>query len=478
MSYEIRADYSQQWLLPPALEEWVPADHPARFLRAFVDALDLPALGFAARVSTIGRPSYASDLLLKVWLYGYLNKVRELRALERACREHLSLVWLTGRQAPDHNTLWRFWTQHRAPLRRLFRQVVRVAARAGLVEVVLHAVDGTKLAAAASAETWKDRAALERLLAGLEDAVGAVMEEMEAAGSAAAQTEAGYVLPPHWADPLRQREQVRELLQQLEAEESRAIHPHEREAGVMKVRREGVVPGYNAQAVVDAGGAQLIVAAEVSAEAGDSEQLVPMLAAVEETLGTVAATTVADGGYYHPTQLVAAAERGAAVVVNAGAQRAPAPGTPGTEYHATRFTYDAGRDVCVCPQGQPLPRVGTRPAERGRSACVLYRCAVYRQCPVRWQCHSGRGGRRIERSVHAAVQAQLERQWEPATRTLLRRRAGIVEGVFGIIKRGLGLRRFTMPGLEGAATQWALICTAFNLRKLYAHWRVGTLVLG
>jgi transposase len=475
MSYEIRADYSERLLFPAALEEWVPADHPARFLRAFVDALDLPALGFAVRTAPDGRPSYASDLLLKVWLYGYLNKVRELRPLERACREHLSLVWLTGRHAPDHNTLWRFWRDHRGPLRGVFKQVVQLAAAAGLVEVVLHAVDGTKLAAAASKETLKSRATLERLLSELDEAVDTVMAEMEAAGSAATESEAGYVLPPHWADPLRQREQVRELLAQLEQTGHSAVAAAEREAALVKTRREGVVPGYNAQAVADSGGAGLLVAAELCVEPGDSQQLVPMLAAVEATLGTVAATTVADGGYYHPAQLAQAQARGATVVVNAGAQRAPAPDAPDTAYHAARFAYDAARDVCVCPRGIALPRVGARAAEADRGACTVYRCQVYQDCPVRRQCHPGKGGRRIEVSVHAAVRTQLRMQWEPSTRGLLRRRGGIIEGVFGVIKQALGFRRFTMRGREGAATQWALICTAFNLRKLAARWPAAAL---
>jgi transposase len=474
MSYEIRADYTQRWLLPPALEDGVGPDHPARFIRAFVDELDLPGLGFASRGTVDGRPSYASDLLLKVWLYGYLNRVRELRALERACREHLSLIWLTGRHAPDHNTLWRFWRDHRPALRALFRQVVRVAARAGLVEVVLHAVDGTKLAAAASPEAVKDRATLERLVSQLDEAVEEVMAEMEAAGSAATASAAGYCLPPEWADPLRQREQVRELLGQLEAEERRAVVPHEREAGWVKTRREGVVPGYNAQLVVDGGGAQLIVAAELTAAPVDTHQLTPMLAAVEATLGSVAATTVADGGYYHPAQLEQAAAHGAEVVVNAGAQRAPAPGTPGTEYHASRFAYDDATATCRCPRGIELARVGVRAAEKERAACMVYRCQVYRDCPVRRQCHPGKGGRRVEVPLSAAVRQQLQRQWESATREVLRRRAAIVEGPIGVIKRALAFRRFTMPGCEGAATQWAMICTAFNLRKLQALWLSGT----
>src|ERR1700722_6600240 len=150
MAQPIAADYGQQFLFPPALEDWVPADHPARFLRGFVDQLDLPALGFAMPTATEGRPPYAPSLLLKIWLYGYLHRIRSTRKLEVACREHLSLLWLAGCQQPDHNSLWRFWRDNKAGLRAVFKRSAQLALEAGLVGLVLQALDGTKLQAAAS----------------------------------------------------------------------------------------------------------------------------------------------------------------------------------------------------------------------------------------------------------------------------------------------------------------------------------------
>ena len=140
MAQPIAPDYGQQFLFPPALEDWVPADHPARFLREFVDQLDLPALGFVMPSASEGRPPYAPSLLLKIWLYGYFHRIRSTRKLEVACLEPLSLIWLTGLIAPDHNSLWRFGNGNQKALRQIFKQSAQLALRTGAVGLVLQAV--------------------------------------------------------------------------------------------------------------------------------------------------------------------------------------------------------------------------------------------------------------------------------------------------------------------------------------------------
>ena len=164
MPAHIAPDYDQRFLLPPAVEDWVCADHPARFVREFVDALDLRELGFSIPQSGEGRPPYAPSLLLKIWLFGYMTRVRSTRRLEAACRENLGLLWLTGMIQPDHNSLWRFWRDNKKALRALFKRSVEIAARAGLVGLVLHALDGTKIQAAASGRTGWSKEQLQKLL--------------------------------------------------------------------------------------------------------------------------------------------------------------------------------------------------------------------------------------------------------------------------------------------------------------------------
>lgn len=127
MSREILPDYETRFLFPPSLEDWVGPDHPARFIREFVDALDLDELGLSEeqnsrREDSTGRPHYAVTLLLKVWLYGYMYRIRSSRVLETACRDLLPLVWLAGTHRPDHNTLWRFWNRYRTTIREVFLQ--------------------------------------------------------------------------------------------------------------------------------------------------------------------------------------------------------------------------------------------------------------------------------------------------------------------------------------------------------------------
>jgi len=464
MSREIRADYAQMEMMPPCLEDWVPLDHPARFLRAFVEALDLAEMGFRQRESAEGAPNYAVDLLLKVWLYGYLKRLRSTRRLEEACREHLSLVWLTGRHAPDHNTLWRFWRDNLGALRRVFRAGVRVAAEQGLVGMICHAVDGTKIAAVASARTTEHQEDLERALQRVEASIA----EMEAAVEKAEEEEAGeYALPESLQEAEKLREAIRASLGRMQEVEREHLHPGEPEARLMPCggRKE---PAYNAQAVVDAQAGIIVAETAVNAES-DNQMLVPMLEEVKANLGSVAEETVADGGYSSAGQLGEAEARGYEVIVAPGVETG---GPHQGEYASAKFQYNGERDEVICPRGERLEFEGQQPKGPHQPPVRRYRCQSFQECPVRERCSRSKRGRQIEVGPqHAAVMRQRAKRRDPAKRALLRRRKVIVEPVFGILKQVEGFRRWTVRGLENVRTQWALVCTAYNLKKLCKAWK-------
>jgi transposase len=281
MAQPIAPDYGQQFLLPPALEDWVPKDHPVRFIREFVDGQDLARLGFAMPISNEGRPAYAPSLLLKIWLYGYHHRLRTTRKLEAACRDHLSLVWLSGMIAPDHNSLWRFWRDNQQALRQLFKQSVQLAVKAGLVGLALQAVDGTKLQAVASPHSGWSKTRMEKLLAALDAELDETEQGLEQEGEGG-QTES-YRLPEKLQERQALRAAVKAGLDQLTEDERKHYHPKEPEARRMKCG--GQQPfAYNAQAVVDQSHG-IVVAAEVTVEESDSRQLVPMLEQAQEDTG-------------------------------------------------------------------------------------------------------------------------------------------------------------------------------------------------
>lgn len=461
MAQPIAPDYGQQFLFPPALEDWVPADHPARFLREFVDQLDLAALGFVIPWASEGRPPYAPSLMLKIWLYGYFHRVRATRKLEAACRDHLALLWLTGLISPDHNSLWRFWHENQKALRQVFRQSARLAVRSGAVGLVLQALDGTKIEAAASGYSGMSKEYMEKLLAALD----AALDQTELALAQENHEAGGYRLPAGLAERQALRQRVKAGLAQLAAEGRNHYHPAEPEARRMKVGGTNRF-AYNAQAVVDSQEG-IIVACEASRQETDAGQLVPMIEQARENLGVVGATplTVADAGYGAGADLQAAQEKQLPVLAP------PAEGKParGNPYASQHFSYDPTAQSVTCPQGRQLDHQGhtIKAAQR----VERYRCH-HGDCPVRSLCTGDPKGRQIEIRPHApVVQAMRATLKEPGAQSLYQQRCQIVERRFGQIKQHDGFRRWTVWGLEAVRTQWSLLCTTLNLRVLYQKWR-------
>ena len=470
MSNQIKADYKKSFVLPPHLEDWVPADHPARFIRYFVELLDLSKLGFREHACKDGRSPYSNDLKLKIWLYGYFHKIRSLRGLEAACSNDLGLIWLTGMNSPDHSTLGNFWRDNKKAIAKLFKESTRTAQKAELIGLVLQALDGTKIKAdVCDSKGWHSKSltkALKQLDKGVEEVVDMIESSIQT-------EEASYHLPDDYKK--RVRAEVEQSLRELETIDRKHLHPVDKDARMMKSGK-GKSFSFNAQAVVD-DKSGLIVAEDVVSDENDTKMLVPMIEKVEENLGEKADETVADGGFYSPDQLVKADEKGHDVLVNIGENIAPKKRDK--PFHKSNFKYDEKKDVFICPIGRELTFSREKKNRRRKYLLREYRCEQYRDCPQRSSCSGGKRGRTIEMGPHHEVlQRQIQKQKVPENKELLAKRKQIVEPVFGIIKEVYGFRRFTVRGLENVRTQWSLICTCYNLRKLFKVWSAGKQVIG
>lgn len=468
MAHPIDVDYSQEFLFPPALEDWVDPVHPARFIREFVDVLDLRELGIVWATSEKGRPAYAAELLLKVWLYGYFERVRSSRRLEKACRDHLGFIWLAGMHVPDHNTLNNFFRANKKGIRNLFKKTVQVAVQADMVGFVLHAVDGTKIAARVANRGGWHKKNLLKLLEKLDAKLGALEKQIEENSGCSELSDA---LPQALEERRVLREKVLGALQELEEADEAHLHPADKDARVMKSKEQNRnVFAYNAQAVADEQSG-MVVACEATSDCNDEQQLNAMLDKVEEQAGQRAERTLADTGYATGAEFARAEEKERNVVVALPQSMRPNPGKP---YAASNFIYDEEHNVVICPRGETLPFRGARYRKDKGYHLRRYQC-TNTGCPHRAQCTKSKTGRVIElNQYHAIIKRQREKQQDAAVQAALKKRGYLIEPVFAFIKQHLGFRRFTLSGLDNVQAQWAMVCTTYNLHKLFKHWKSGT----
>lgn len=463
----------QTWLLPPTLDELLPQDHPARFVAMVVDSLEADfwqKLNILLEGDTLGAPCYHPRAMLGVWLYGFMTRTRTSRKLEAACRDQIPYLWLTGWQHPDHNSLWRFYRTCRKEMHYLFKLTIKTAVKMDLVDLALQAVDGSKLGGNAATDRTYDKKGLEKLLERTEKVITA-LEKENAAGADPA--------PVHLPEKLRKAEQLRTevktALAVLAADEGlKKINLTDKESKIMKTR-QGVVAGYNLEAVVSPlkesqveKPGNLLTAVEVVPDAADTQQLIPMLEQADENCGQKADISLADAGFHSGKNLAACEKQGQVIIMPEAQEKALKQ-----PYHKDRFVYDPYNDRYLCPGGEILYFASTTVVRGTRMRVYRGAKGICRKCSAFGTCTtSKRHGRELQIGENEAA-LRKHREWMQTTeaKIVYQRRKELIEPTFGIIKEQMGIRRFWLRGLKNVRAEAMVLATAFNLRTLYKVWQ-------
>jgi len=468
MSHEINAFYSQGLLLTPYLEDRVPEDHPARFIFDFVKSQDLAGLGFKIPdPDAAGRPG----LLLSAWLYGYFHNVYSTRGLERVCLMDLGAIWLLDWNTPDHNTLWRFIDKNKDLIEGLFKKVTLLASDMGQIELALQALDGTKLRSKVSTRSCCNKEKLQQMIGDLDEGIKEVMDAIE---SQHETEEREARLTAELRNHEVRKAKMELALEELEKAGCKKINPNDTDARMMKCGKTNE-SAYNAQVVVDEKSG-IIVAQTVVNDENDTRMLTEMVEKVKENLGEKPAEVIADAGYYSPEELMKAEEKKLEVILNIPKQMVP---EGKHDYHKSKFSYGKEKNVFICPEGKELDYRGTKRDRHNKNMQLkIYRCRFYKDCPKRDECSKSKRGRSIEMGPqHEAVMRQIEKQKELEAKEKLRKRKTIVERVFAQIKWNMGFVRFMYIGLAKVKAQFALVCSVYNLKKIFKIWRENKLIL-
>jgi transposase len=466
-------DRSQSTLFPETLEDFVAEDNAVRVIEAFVEALDLGALGFE-RVDpkATGRPAYHPSVLLKLYIYGYLNRVQSSRRLEREAGRNVEVMWLCGRLVPDHKTIADFRKDNGRAIRRVCARFVTLCRRLGLLATASVAIDGSKFKAVNNRDRNFTAAKMKRRMAQIEESVARYLKQLDSADRQE-PTEALAMRTTRLKEKIAKLGEEMKRLEALDVERRKApdqqISLSDPDARSMATsgRGSGIV-GYNVQAAVDTEH-HLIVAHEVINVGNDRAQLSPMAKQAKAALEVEKLDAVADRGYFDSEEILACDEADIAVTL-------PKPLTSGAKakgrFTKQDFRYLADEDAYICPAGERLTYRFTR--EEGGLAIRRYWTNVCPDCPMKELCTPSKQ-RRVSRWEHEHVLEAVQQRLDENPQAMRQRRE-TVEHPFGTIKARMGATHFLTKRLKNVRTEMALSVLAYNLTRVMNILGIGPLL--
>ena len=461
MSYHKGPDRSQTQLLPPCLEDYVSASAPVRFIEAFVEGLDLKELAFErAEPNATGRPPYDPADLLKLYVYGYLNRIRSSRRLEAESKRNLEVMWLLRTVSPDFKTIADFRKHNRSCFKGVLKQFNLLCRKLDLFGAELVAIDGSKFKALNNPKRCCTAKDLAEMIKQVEQRIEHYLTQLDQADAEAE----GVAANPSGEDLKQKLTSLRESKGQYEQWIKDLSQGQQAQMGLTDPESRGqrqVGIGYNVQVAVDAKH-DLIVESQVVQDANDLGQLSPMAQAAQEQLGVEQLKVVADAGYYSAPQVAACESAGIETYVPAN--RHATGQSKGTKaiYPKEAFKFDPLRDSYRCPSGQELVRAGESMHD-GLMRIEYNNMKACRDCPLRTECTQGKY-RRIYRSADEAAVERLAQRVERCPELIAKRKT-IVEHVFGTL-RNWGQDEFATRGLAAVRAEFSLSSLAYNLRRV------------
>ena len=456
-------DRGQSTLFPECLEDWIEENNPVQVIDVFVDELDLGELGFDGVAPELtGRPSYHPSVLLKLYIYGYLNRVQSSRRLEREAGRNVEVMWLLGRLVPDHKTIADFRKDNGPAIRKVCTRFVALCRELGLLATASVAIDGSKFKAVNTRDKNFTRAKMERRLAQIEESVARYLSQLDTADrqepSEALDAKVAH-LKEKLAKLAGELERLKALEKEMLASPDQQISLTDPDSRSMATsgRGSGVV-GYNVQIAVDTQH-HLIVTHEVTNTGSDRAQLANMASQAKEVLQADHLDVVADRGYFNSNEILACEQADITVTL-------PKPMTSGAKadgrFGKQDFVYLPAEDVYRCPAGEKLTYRFTR--EEADKMLRRYWTTACPDCPLKSQCTPA-SQRRISRWEHEHVLETVQQRLDQNPQAMRQRRE-TAEHPFATLKMRMGATHFLMKRLPKVATEMALHVLAYNLTRV------------
>ncbi len=462
---------TQVTLFPDQLDDYVTEENPARVIDVFIDGLNLSGLGFKSEPAVTGRPAYHPGTLLKLFIYGYLNRVQSSRRLEREAGRNVELMWLLGRLAPDFKTIADFRKNNTQAITQVCREFVVICRKLNLFTDSLVAIDGSKFKAVNNRNRNFTQAKIELRLKQIDESIARYLGQIATADRIDRLTSNNKVerLEEKIRHLKKEVNQLNEIQAQLKDASDHQISLTDPDARSMATSGRGTgMVAYNVQTAVDSTH-HLIVAHEVTNTGHDRTQLVNMATQAKTAMGVDKLTVVADRGYFNGEEIKGCED-------NAIKAYLPKPQTSGNQakglYGKRDFIYKPEDDEYVCPAGE---RAIYRLAREEKGKLIKrYWSSACTGCTMKSKCTTGKY-RRISRWEHEAILDDLDARMEHEP-DMMKVRRSTVEHPFGTIKSWMGSTHFQMKTLKRVSAEMSLHILAYNLKRVMNIMGIGALI--